>query len=118
MSEALNPSTKRLRLHRVASPTRLFEKAFTGGESFFANFPGMLMVLDENWRTQYANPEAVRYFGKTADALWGTLIWEQWPGPVRTDVELAHKRAYRERIRWNSSIRRWGRFESSPMNTA
>ena len=39
-----------------------------------------------------------RLYDKTEDALLGKPPWEQWPLGVRSEIELEHKRAYRERI--------------------
>jgi PAS domain S-box-containing protein len=64
----------------------------------WASFPEALVVVDEDWRIVYANPEAARLNGKTADELLGRTPWELWPTSQRTEVERQHRRALREGV--------------------
>ena len=65
-------------------------------QSFLANFTEALLLLDENWRIEYANPLAARMFGKAQDQLASTTPWGQWPASVRPEIERQHQRALQD----------------------
>ena len=66
-------------------------RTLVDAQSFLANFTEVLLVLDENWRIQYANPLAAQMLGKTQDQLLGTTLWEHWPSSVHTEIERRHR---------------------------
>ncbi|HEX4594997.1 MAG TPA: PAS domain S-box protein [Bryobacteraceae bacterium] len=61
-----------------------------------ANFTDALVVLDQNWCIEYANPRAARIYRKTPDQLLGATPWEQWPESQRSEIEEQHRRALKE----------------------
>ena len=54
------------------------------------------LALDRAWRVSYANREAVRLSGMTADALLGRDHWETWPETRGSEVERQYRRAVAE----------------------
>jgi PAS domain S-box-containing protein len=70
--------------------------ALVNAQSFLANFTEALLLLDENWRIQYANPLAARMFGRTQDQLASTTLWAQWPSSIRAEIERQHRHALHE----------------------
>jgi PAS domain S-box-containing protein len=70
--------------------------ALVNAQSFLANFTEALLLLDENWRIQYANPLAARMFGRTQDQLASTTLWAQWPSSIRAEIERQHRLALHE----------------------
>jgi PAS domain S-box-containing protein len=76
-----------------------FHPALVDTQGILASFPEALVVVDNDWRIVYSNPEAVRLNRKTSDELLGNTPWEQWPTSLRAEVERQHRRALREGVR-------------------
>jgi PAS domain S-box-containing protein len=77
-------------------PTLSRVPALVNAQSFLVNFTEPLLLLDQNWRIEYANSLAARMFGKTQDQLASTTLWEQWPSSIRTEIERRHRLAFNE----------------------
>src|ERR1700730_4772805 len=92
-SNSVEPATER---NIEKDPMLSHVPDLVNAPSFLANFTEALLLLDENWRIEYANPLAARMFGKTQDQLAGIILWEQWPSPLRTEIERGHRHALKE----------------------
>jgi PAS domain S-box-containing protein len=80
----------------VGGPVLPLSPALVGVQGLLACFTEPLVVLDQEWRITYSNPEAARLYRKTSDRLLGATPWEQWPASARTEIKLLHRRALKE----------------------
>jgi PAS domain S-box-containing protein len=77
----------------VVGPAPPLPPVLVGVQGLLACFTEPLIVLDNEWRIIYANPEAARLYRKTSDRLWGATPWEQWPVSARAKIQPLHRRA-------------------------
>jgi PAS domain S-box-containing protein len=77
----------------VVGPAPPLPPVLVGVQGLLACFTEPLIVLDNEWRIIYANPEAARLYRKTSDRLWGAAPWEQWPVSARAKIQPLHRRA-------------------------
>ena len=56
------------------------------------------IVLDREWRFQYATRRVVEMTGKTWSELHGRVIWELFPEAVNTEFKAGYEKAMRERV--------------------
>ena len=54
------------------------------------------IVVDEEWRIVYINPEAARINQKPAEAFLGRTVWEEWPAVVGSPLEQRYRDAVRD----------------------
>ena len=72
--------------------------AFPGTQDLLANFTDALVVLNENWRIEYANPKAAEICRKTSEQIQGMAPWDLWPAATRTEVERLHRTALNDQL--------------------
>jgi PAS domain S-box-containing protein len=56
-------------------------------------------ALDRNWRFTYVNSQAEILVGKAPGELLGRVFWEEFPGTVGSEFEVAYRRVASERIK-------------------
>ena len=62
-------------------------------ESVFDHMSDAVCVLDTDWQFTYANDHALELTGRSRDELFGTTLWEAFPGIVGTDIEAGYRKA-------------------------
>jgi PAS domain S-box-containing protein len=56
-------------------------------------------ALDHEWRFTYVNPQAEILVGRAPGELLGRVFWEEFPGTVGNEFEVAYRRVLRERVK-------------------
>jgi diguanylate cyclase (GGDEF)-like protein/PAS domain S-box-containing protein len=76
-------------------------------------------LLDAKWRFRYLNGQAQAEIGRGKD-LVGTVVWEEFPGALGTEVEENYRRVMKERVEvafttYFPSLATWFEIRASPL---
>ena len=81
---------KRAELELRAAHDRLSMILSSISESF--------IVLDREWRFEYANPRALEHRGRVRSDIAGKSLWEVYPEALNTEFKPGYEKVMRERV--------------------
>jgi PAS domain S-box-containing protein len=84
------------------SDRKRFEKALQASEeksrNILESITDAFFALDRDWRYTYLNSQVERLVNRTPSELLGKVIWEEFPGLIGSEFEIAYYRAANEQI--------------------
>ncbi len=66
--------------------------------SILESITDAFFTVDQDWKITYLNPQAERLLSRQPGDLMGKVMWEEYPGIVGSEFEIAYRRAAEDKI--------------------